>query len=201
MNLRMTAALAALIFVSIACGERAGQPETETTGTAQAESQTSDSASATTTGETGGTSSDMTPDDKEFVTKAGMGGLAEVQMGNLALQKASSADVKSFAQRMVTDHSKANAELAQFATTKGLALATELAGDHKSAMDHLTSLSGAEFDKAYMHHMVPDHQKDVAEFERAAGGAADAEVKAWAGKVLPTLREHLQLATTVGGKV
>lgn len=201
MKFRITVLLAALALVLGACRERAGQPETDTTGTAQAESQTSDTASATTTGVTGGTISDMTPDDKEFVSKAGMAGLAEVQMGNLALQKASSADVKAFAQRMVTDHSKANAELAQFATTKGLALPTELEGDPEKAMEHLTSLSGADFDKAYMDHMVADHEKAVADFEKASTSTTDADLKAWAGKTLPTLKEHFQLAKDVRGKV
>ena len=201
MKFRITVLLAALALVLGACRERAGQPETDTTGTAQAESQTSDTASATTTGVTGGTVSDMTPDDKEFVSKAGMAGLAEVQMGNLALQKASSADVKAFAQRMVADHSKANAELAQFATTKGLALPTELEGDPEKAMEHLTSLSGADFDKAYMDHMVADHEKAVADFEKASTSATDADLKAWAGKTLPTLKEHFQLAKDVRGKV
>jgi putative membrane protein len=143
----------------------------------------------------------MTNEDKEFVTKAGMGGLAEVQMGNLALQKASNADVKAFAQRMVTDHSKANAELAEFATAKGLALATELDADHKAAADHLSSLSGADFDKAYMQHMVEDHEKDVAEFDKASTSAADTDLKAWAGKTLPTLKEHLEQAKTTARKV
>lgn len=183
-----------------ACGEKAGLPETETTGTAQSV-QSTGTATATTTASTGGTSSALSPDDKEFVTKAGIGGLAEVQMGNLGLSKASSADVKAFAQRMVTDHSNANAELAQLATAKGVALATELDADHKAAFDHLSSLSGAEFDKAYMKHMVEDHEKDVAEFDKASTTAGDSDLKAWAGKTLPTLKEHLELAKSVSSKV
>lgn len=200
MHLRITVALAVLLLALGGCREKAGQPETETTGSIQAESQTTGTASATTTQSMGGVS-DMTPDDKEFVSEAGMGGLAEVLMANLALQKASSADAKAFAQRMSTDHSKANNELAQFATTKGLALPTELAGEHKDALDHLNSLSGAEFDKAYMDHMVSDHEKDVAAFEKAAISATDTDLKAWAGRTLPTLKEHLQMAKDVKGKV
>jgi putative membrane protein len=196
-------ALVALFATLIACGRenQTGQPETDTTGSVQSEQQTSDTASATTTGEGAGTLTVMSNEDKEFVVKAGMGGLAEVQMGNLALQKASSADVKAFAQRMVTDHSKANAELAQFATTKGLALPTELADEHKAGYDHLNGLSGAEFDKAYMQHMVSDHEKDVAEFDKASTSATDADLKAWAGKTLPTLKAHLEQAKTTARKV
>ncbi len=203
MNMRNVALAASLAAMLIACGKenRTGQPETETTGTEQSVQQTTDSATATTTGASGGTMSSMTNEDKEFVSKAGMGGLAEVQMGNLALQKATNADVKAFAQRMVTDHSKANAELAQLATAKGLALATELGGEHKNAFDHLNSLSGAEFDKAYMKHMVEDHEKDVAEFDKASTSATDADVKGWAGKTLPTLKEHLEQAKSTASKV
>src|SRR6187397_2190035 len=101
----ITAAIALTLLISCRPEDQTGQPETETTGTVQAASETS-MATATTTGSTGGTASAMTPEDKEFVTNAGMGGLFEVQAGNLAAQKAANADVKSFAQRLVTDHSK-----------------------------------------------------------------------------------------------
>lgn len=196
-------AIAVVIAALAACDkeDRTGQPETDTTGNVQSVQQTSETASATTTGEMGGTATAMTNEDKEFVSKAGMGGLAEVQMANLAVQKASHADVKAFAQRMLTDHSAANAELAQMATTKGLALPTELAGDHKDALDHISSLSGAEFDKAYMKHMVEDHEKTVAAFDKASTSATDSDVKAWAGQKLPTLKEHLTLAKETARKV
>ena len=197
---KLLIAIATLTLVLAGCREKAGQPQTETTGTAQVASETT-TASATTTGESGGVVTNMTDDDKEFVSKAGMGGLAEVQMGNVALQKAQNADVKAFAQRMVTDHSQANEELQQLATTKGLALPTELAGEHKDAMEHLSSLSGADFDKQYMKHMVEDHEKDVAEFDKASTTANDADVKTWAGKTLPTLRSHLEQAKTTSAKL
>lgn len=189
----------AVLCVAAACRERAGQAPTDTTGSVQTTSDTA-AASATTTGSTGGTSSNMTGEDKEFVVNAGMGGLTEVLMGNLALQKASHVEVKAFAQRMVTDHSKANEELRQLALAKGLGLPTEMAGDHKKSFDHLASLSGAEFDKAYMAHMVEDHEKDVASFDKASTSATDADVKTWAGKTLPTLKEHLAQAKETARK-
>jgi putative membrane protein len=190
----------AILFAAAACRERAGQTPTDTTGAVQTASDTA-TASATTTGSTGGTSSNMTGEDKDFVSKAAMGSLTEVLMGNLALQKAASADVKALAQRMVDDHSKTLEELRQMALTKGLGLPTEMAGDHKKAFDHLESLSGAEFDKAYASHMVEDHEKDVAEFDKASTSATDSDVKTWAGKTLPTLKEHLALAKDIARKV
>lgn len=194
------AALAAvLLLCTFACtqSENAGQPATDTTQTTATVSETS----ATTTASTGGTVSNLSTEDKEFVSRAGMSGMAEVQMGNLALQKATNAEVKAFAQRMVTDHGKANEELQQLATTKGLALPAELDADHKGALDHLTNLSGAEFDKSYMQHMVEDHDKAVAEFEKASTGTGDADIKAWAGKTLPTLQDHQRQAKEIAGKV
>lgn len=196
---RMAGAIALTLLVACGPEDRTGQPETDTTATVPA--QDTSATSATTTGTSGGTLSAMAPEDKEFVSKAGMGGLFEVQAGNLALQKATSPDVKSFAQRMVTDHSAANAELARLATTKGLALPTELGGTHKGAYDHLAMLSGTELDKAYMQHMVDDHTKDVGELEKASTSATDADVKGFAAKTLPILQEHLKLAREVAGKV
>lgn len=196
---------AALAVVTLAaCGgseNTTGTPETDTTATTGVSVQETSTATATTTGVTGGTTSAMSAEDKEFVSKAGMGGLFEVQAGNLALQKAQNAEVKSFAQRMVTDHTNATAELTQLATIKGVALPTELGGPHKGAFDHLNMLSGAEFDKAYMQHMVEDHDKDVAEFEKASTTAMDGDVKTWAGKTLPTLQQHQQLSKEVSSKL
>lgn len=196
--------LAGVLTVSLgACGgqsENAGQPATDTTPTTETTATASD-LSATTTASTGGSVSNMSPDDKEFVMKAGMGGLAEVQMGNLALQKASNADVKAFAQRMVTDHGTANSELQMLATNKGVAVPAELDGAHKGGLEHLTALSGAEFDKAYMQHMVDDHQKAVADFQKASQGTGDTDVKGWASTKLPTLQDHLRQAQEIAGKL
>ena len=200
--LRRTAGALALSLLA-ACGpeDRTGLPETDTTATNAQSPQQTTAVAETTTAASGGTLSAMSPEDKEFVSKSGMGGLFEVQAGNLALQKASSADVKSFAQRMVTDHGKANAELASLATAKGVALPTELEGPEESAYEHLQSLSGAEFDKAYMQHMVEDHNKAVAEFDKASTSATDADVKAWAGKTLPALQEHSAMAKDIAQRM
>jgi putative membrane protein len=202
MKIRNVALAASLAVFLGACDreDRTGQPETETTGSIQSEQQTG-TASATTTGVTGGTRSAMTNEDKEFVSSAGISGLSAVQMSGLALQNASNAEVKAFAQRVITDHTKANGELAELATTKGLALATELTGDPKDALDHLTALTGAAFDKAYMQHMVEDHEKDVAAFDKASTSATDSDLKAWAGRTLPALKEHLELAKVTARKV
>lgn len=161
---------------------------------------TSGTSSTAATGTTGATSS-MDKADTDFMTKAAQGGLAEVNMGNMAASKATNADVKAFGNRMVTDHSKANDELKQLAATKGVTLAADVNDEQKKAMDSMSSKNGKDFDKAYMDDMVKDHETDVKEFEKASKSAKDADLKAWAAKTLPTLQEHLKMAKDTQKKV
>jgi putative membrane protein len=132
--------------------------------------------------------------DHAFVTEAAMGGMAEVELGQLASDKAQSDQVKQFAQRMVTDHGKANDELKSLAQRKNITLPTEVGAKHKATKDRLSKLSGSAFDRAYMQEMVADHRKDVSEFQRESRSGKDPDVKAWAAQTLPTLQEHMQLA-------
>jgi putative membrane protein len=135
-----------------------------------------------------------------FAKKAAVGGMAEVELGRLATEKASSARVKEFGQRMVDDHSKANDELKQAASAQGIDLPSEIDAKTKATIDKLSKLSGAEFDKAYMKDMVEDHEHDVAEFAKAAKHS-DSPVGSFAGKALPTLRDHLKMARDVEKEV
>ena len=139
--------------------------------------------------------------DSKFVHDAAVGGMAEVEMGRLAAEKASSADVKQFGQRMVDDHGKANQELKGLASGKGVTLPASLDAPHKAAQEKLSKLTGAAFDRAYMAEMVKDHDKDVANFRRASKTAADAELKAWAAKTLPTLEEHQKMSKSIHAKL
>jgi putative membrane protein len=132
--------------------------------------------------------------DEKFVKQVAIGSKAEVELGRLASERGGSDAVKQFGQRMVTDHGKASEELAQLAQQKGVTLPADLDAQHKKLYDRLAKLSGAKFDAAYAREMLRDHDKDVKEFEREAQRAKDPDVKAWAGKTLPTLKEHQQAA-------
>lgn len=136
-----------------------------------------------------------------FATKAAVGGLAEVQMGQMAADKATDPDVKAFAQRMVTDHSKANDELHQLASTKGWTLPAALDAKHRAAMTRLGRFSGTAFDRQYMNAMVADHNADVAAFRAYSKSGADAELKTWAGNTLPTLEEHQKMSKETAAKL
>ena len=143
----------------------------------------------------------LSSQDQKFLKEAAAGGMEEVQLGRLAVQKAANADVKNFGQRMVDDHSKANDRLKQLAAQKGVALPAALPPEMKKDIDKLSKLSGAAFDKMYMSMMVKDHKKDVSEFKKETTKADDANVKSFAQQTLPTLREHLQMARSVASKV
>jgi putative membrane protein len=139
--------------------------------------------------------------DRAFAREAAIGGMAEVDLGNLAKEKASSQDVKTFADRMVTDHSKANDELKQWAGQNNVTLPTELDARHKATHARLEKLSGEAFDKAYMRDMLTDHRGDVAKFKTESKSAKNTDLKDWAGKTLPTLEDHLKQAQETASKV
>jgi putative membrane protein len=133
-------------------------------------------------------------EDIEFILDAAKGGMAEVELGKLAADRAQNDEVKKFAQRMVDDHSKANDQLKQIAESKGIKLPTDTEAKQKALMQRLEKLQGAAFDRAYMNAMVNDHVKDVNEFKREANSGRDSQVKSFASSTLPTLEEHLQQA-------
>lgn len=143
----------------------------------------------------------VSKDDTNFMTMAAEAGLKEVQLGKVAEEKGSSAQVKDYGRHMQKDHSKANQELQKLAANKGVKLPTELKGKHKSAVDRLSKLSGEEFDREYMQAMVEDHKETLGKFERQADKADDADVKKFASDQVPVLKKHLELAQTTQQQV
>jgi putative membrane protein len=174
--------------------------DTMSTTSTMSTMDTSGTAGTAGTSSTTGTTT-VSSADQDFMTKAAIGGMAEVNMGNMAAQKATNADVKAFGNQMVTDHSKANDELKALAAQKGVTLPADVDDEHKKKADAMNAKSGKDFDKAYMADMVEDHEKDVKEFEKASKDAQDPDLKAWAAKTLPTLQHHLQMAKDTKGKV
>jgi putative membrane protein len=135
--------------------------------------------------------------DTKFMKEAAEGGMAEVALGQLAVEKASSSDVKKFGQRMVDDHGKANDDLKQLASQKNVDLPQDLNAKDKATKASLEKLSGQQFDQAYMKDMLKDHKKDIADFRRESRSARDPDVKKFASQTLPTLEEHLKQAEPI----
>lgn len=132
---------------------------------------------------------------------AAPGGMTEVSLGRMAADRGSSAAVKEFGQKMVTDHSKAGKKLEALAQEKKVTLPTELMPAHQEIMAKLSKLNGEDFDRAYVAAMVTAHKKDVAAFQAVAKNATDADVKAFAADTLPTLEMHLEMIQSIATKM
>lgn len=143
----------------------------------------------------------LAPKEKKFLTESASGGLMEVQLGQMAQQKAQARDVKNFGNRMLTDHAKANDELKKLIDRKDASLPVALAPRHKKTVDKFSQLTGADFDKKYMNEMVKDHAEDVATFKKAGQAAIDQDLKSWIEKTLPVLEQHLEQAKTTAQKL
>jgi putative membrane protein len=132
--------------------------------------------------------------DKIFLQKAAEGGTAEVQLGKLAVEKASGADVKAFGQKMVDDHTQMNHEMAPIAESKGVALPRKMTKADQAEYDKLATLTGEAFDKEYIAYMVKDHHADLREFRMAAFNTNDPELKAAVDKAARVIHEHMVMA-------
>jgi putative membrane protein len=148
-----------------------------------------------------GSSKMMKSADTTFAMKAAQGGMAEVQMGKLAADKATDPDVKAFGQQMVDDHTKANDDLKSVAEKKGMTLPADLDAHDHATYSKLQKLSGAAFDHAYVKDMVLDHEKDVKEFQKEANNGKDTEIKDFASRTLPVLQGHLDKIKSIQANV
>ncbi len=132
-------------------------------------------------------------DDAEFATKSAAAGMAEVELGKLALTKSTNAQVKEFATMMVSDHGKANEELMAIAAAKNITLPTTLDEDHQKMWNDLNGKAGADFDKKYVDDMVDGHKKVLDLMEKQAKDGTDADLKAFAAKTAPVVKAHLDM--------
>ena len=129
--------------------------------------------------------------DQAFVTKLAGVAMAEVELGKLAKDKASSREVKAFADRMIEDHTKAGDELKGIAQRKNFAWPAALPPDAVALKDKLSKLNGAAFDRAYIDEMVKGHTGVLAEVKKEAQSGSDPDVKAWATKASSSVQAHL----------
>jgi putative membrane protein len=131
--------------------------------------------------------------DKMFLRKATAGGLAEVQLGQLATQKAGAQDVKDFGQKMVTDHTALNNEMAPIADSIGVTLPKKLSKEDQAEYDKLNAMSGDDFDKEYVFFMVKDHHQDLREFRAEAANTSDPALKNAADRGVKVIYAHMTM--------
>jgi putative membrane protein len=144
----------------------------------------------------------MSKSDQQMMRDIAQANLSEIEAGKTALSKSSNSQVKSFAQRMIDDHTKASQEVQQLAQAKGVTLPTEPDSKHKAMVQKLSGLSGDAFDRRYMEQAgVSDHKKTHALLKRVQAKASDPDLKQLAAKTLPTVDDHLSMAQQLhGGK-
>jgi putative membrane protein len=135
-----------------------------------------------------------------YVSNAAMGDMYEIQAGNIAAQKASSADVKALAKMIVTDHTAASNEMKPLASAAGQTPPTELDQRRKGMIDNLNAASAADFDKVYLTQQVAAHEEAVTLHSGYADNGDTASLKAHAAKVLPKIQAHLERARALANK-
>lgn len=192
---------AATAFALQACNSST-KSSTDVAADSNANKDTSSMTSSTdTTAKVTGAAMKVDKDDADFAVTAANGGMAEVQIAQLAQQKAESAEVKEFAAKMITDHTKANDKLMAVAKQKNITLPAALGNDEQKILDDLSKKSGKDFDKAYVKAMVDDHDKDVKLFTDESKDAKDADLKSFAGTTLPTLKMHQSMIKAIDKKM
>ena len=142
-------------------------------------------------------STQATAADTDFVRKASSAGLTEIALGKLAASQASSGDVKKFAARMVADHTKSNEDLGKLAGSKGIQLAVAPEPAQQQLIDRLKNIEGAQFDREYADAMVRDHKLTSGLYELEATNGGDAEIRDFARRTMPMLKEHADLADSL----
>lgn len=131
-----------------------------------------------------------------FLRKAAVGGIMEVEAAKIAAKNAKSAEVKDFAAKMLTDHTKANTELKTLAQSKKVITPEALPADQQIHLDEMKKMTGAAFDKHYMDMMVTDHDKTVALFKQGTENR-DQSVKEWATNTLKVIESHDEMAKKI----
>jgi putative membrane protein len=139
--------------------------------------------------------------DHKFLMDAAHGNLAEIRAGEAARNQATSPDIKSFAQMMIADHTRANAELAQIAQKMGMTMPTELDPHHRAVMDGMSKLSGMEFDMAYVKGQLADHAVTVDMLMMYGKEGKNRDLEAYAKRMRPAVERHYEMARQMDMKM
>ena len=142
----------------------------------------------------------IAPKTQDFVTIAAQSDMLEIESSKLALQKADNNKTKQFAEKMIKDHTETSAELKSLVSNGKVQADAPSSLDkaHQEKLDKLTKLDGKDFTKEYDDMQVSAHKDAVSLFERYGKDGDNADLKAFAGKTLPHLQEHLKMAQELG---
>jgi putative membrane protein len=139
--------------------------------------------------------------DAAFMRNADIINNAEVQIGQLAIERGQNPDIRRFAEMLVNDHQDNRQKLQQLAQTQDVQLSAGLDQKHRQTLDRLSQLQGAEFDRAFIDEMVKGHQDAISKFEEQVRTGQDPQAKSYAADTLPALRHHLQFAKDIQSRL
>lgn len=183
--MQISAALVLAAAVTACAGDDARETDVPATGTGGA-----------VTGTTG-----TLEGDRDFVEEHLAMGNAEVELGRLAEERATHADVKEFAAMMVREHQAAGEELKRIAGSAApnttARMPNEVDEELTELREEMAKLTGRDFDRRYIDEMIEDHEDAIDDLENKAERASHPEVKAWAAKTLPSVRQHLERAKSI----
>jgi putative membrane protein len=185
------------VLLLAACGGMFGEREGRAGGAGTGAADPGTAGSATTSAPQAG-AAQVSAQDREFVMRAAQSGMAEVEASRAAVTRATSEEVRGFAQQMVRDHTATNEELMRIVRAKGLTVTPQLDAEHRAKVDALQALPTDEFERAYTQDMgVRAHQDAVELYERQAREGTDPDLRAFASRTLLALRQHLAMAEQV----
>jgi putative membrane protein len=144
-------------------------------------------------------STELNGDDLHFLSAASEIGVMQIKLNEIARARSSNYAVTTFSESLTRDQIDRNLDLKLLAATKGVPMATELNAEQKKVMEKLGKLYGEEFDRVFMEEIVQAQLGAIAEFEKTAAKAADADIKDFAAKTLPALSESLFLSKKITG--
>lgn len=190
-----TGALAAAWMCALLACNHAGNQSVKNANIAAANNNII--AAADSGGKTAATAQAPDSAGSRFMARAAEGGMKEVALGKLAEQKAHLQRIKDFAQMIVYDHSHANGDLRSVAAGTDITLPDSLGTAAARQQDKLSAMKGLDFDRAYMRMMVADHEKDLADFRKAASRAKSGPLSQWIAADTPMLEKHLDSARAI----
>lgn len=183
--------VSAVILSSVGCGDNSSKTENNTV-VDSVRSVPKDTSQA---------SSTSTAMINEFATNAAIGNMMEVEIGKIAQSNGGSAEVKEYGKMLQTDHSAANTKLQSVAEAEHITLPTAMDAEHSAHAKEMGAMKGVDFDKAFIPMMIEDHNKDIAEFKKAADSNPNQKIKDFASMTLPTLQKHLDKANSIKSKM
>jgi len=142
----------------------------------------------------------VSPGDEYFAMRAYAEGIAEVALNQLAAQRASNPDIRRHAEQMVRDHIECDNKIVEMARRKGIALPAGIDAVSNAALNRLATLSGSDFDRAYLKALICSHKAALHLFHHQSAKGEDVDLKDFADKSLPMLQSHTEMAYDLAGE-